>query len=296
MSDIERMLRDARRAEEMIERARLLTETDRLRLELARLNSARDFLRQIRQSEATHVLQERALLQSAMGASDISLRSITEAMNPLAAMADSRHAFLSPYLSPAFRLTAQALMDPSSVAGILGRESALSAAVRSIQQAAQLGFPTGIDELLSLVEKGVEEALEVGPAGRTLGLFLRRHLVSILLALLAALHAQVLTHCSAAQQAEFEARVSRQLEHLQESIDIISESSGDEPSYGYYLVGRQAPLHQNPRAKATVVAWLQPGELVAVVERHGKWLHVAFVDPTHGHSLEGWVRKKYLQR
>ena len=67
-------------------------------------------------------------------------------------------------------------------------------------------------------------------------------------------------------------------------------------SYEFYVVGRQGPLTVKPRSSSTVLRWLQPGELVWVLARKGKWIRIHYVDSLEGTIQEGWVRKKYLRR
>lgn len=63
-----------------------------------------------------------------------------------------------------------------------------------------------------------------------------------------------------------------------------------------YEVQRTAFLNADQHRKSVPLAVLQPGEVVNVVERAGKWTRVERFDKTHDAIQQGWVLKKYMMR
>jgi hypothetical protein len=190
-------------------------------------------------------------------------------------------------------LVFEQLMAPS---GVLGASSSLATAIDSMRRATDLSTSESLREFLDSLDRGVAEAIDRAPADPNLRLSWYGYLLSILLFVLSTAHSDHLHHLSMEASAEFDSRVMQQFESLNERLDELEPAEPKQALPNFYLVGRQAPLTEKPRPQSTVLRWLQPGELVWVRARRGKWVRIHYVDSVEGTIHEGWVKKKYLKR
>lgn len=176
-----------------------------------------------------------------------------------------------------------------------------AATLRSLRLATEVG-PTDPPlpsretvELVALINQLVQDAIARAPSTPAMRVPWFRDFR--LLLELAAFLLAVLGFLRPLPDADLRAELATLSEHVAEVRSILSETDREEgdPPYDYYAVDRRAPLKQLPKPSATVLRWMEAGELLWVRERRGEWLRIVVGDAT-GAEFEGWVRKKYLTR
>jgi hypothetical protein len=234
-------------------------------------------------------------ITSALDAAGVTSSHFESAAARITREAQRINEMLTPSL-PALRSSMLIFEQLAAPAGVLGIDSTLAAAMKSLRQAAELSSLDATTAFLQQFEEGVREALDEAPEDPQLRLAWYGYLLSIFLFVLGVVHERALYQKSANADAEFQSRVMKQLADLNDRLDQLQLPSEAEERYEFYLVDRQAPLTQKPRRHSTVVRWLQPGELVWVRQRLGVWVRIQYVDSLDATVQEGWVKKKYLTR
>ena len=88
----------------------------------------------------------------------------------------------------------------------------------------------------------------------------------------------------------------RLLKVLETAHKMASNRVAALPLPELYAVKRLAFLNLKQKFQSPPVAVLQPGEVVNVIERAGKWVRVERLSPEDGTLQQGWVLKKYMEK
>ena len=90
--------------------------------------------------------------------------------------------------------------------------------------------------------------------------------------------------------------VNRLLETLELAHQMAADKAATLPPPDLYAVRRTALLNSEQRFGSLPIAVLQPGDVVNVIERAGKWVKAERVSPADGTLQQGWALKKYMER
>lgn len=312
MSTVNRMLEDIRRTQRVIDELtrssaveQIMREAERIQqlvrpTALDQLMRDMDRVRVLREQVARSINLEavgrvQSQIASAIDAARITSDHFQSAANRIASDAH-RISQVFALNGPALRSSMLVFEQLTAPGGVLGVSSSLATAIDSLRQTTELSTAESLRTFLDQLDQGVGEAIDQAPTDPTLRLSWYGHLLSILLFILSIAHSEYLHHLSSEASADFQSRVMRQFEILNERLDELQPSESTQPLHQFYLVGRQGPLTARPRPHSTVLRWLQPGELVWVRARKGRWVRIHYVDSIDGTILEGWVRKKHLTR
>lgn len=271
----------AKAMEDAIESARRMidgTRIDQLSREMAQVESMRAALA----SEVRH-------------AAEVARRFAEQLVGPLDQHLQIREALLPQVSISALNAAIGAFPADGYLGDLLG-QGPMAAAINSLRSAIEAPSVERIAQALDLMDVGVEGAIEAEPADLQLRLFLLGVAFTILLAVLTTLHAQWLADLSSEQVADLDAKMTEQFRLLRERLDAFRDVEDNHREFDFYRVERRAPLVQMPRAKGKVLAWIEPGALLSVLEDRDTWVHVDFPEASPGMPREGWIRRKYLAR
>jgi len=291
--NIHRMIDEFLRAHRAIDELTKNFAIDRLMRDLARFQSFQDEIS--RSLDLRSIERIQSQISSAFEAAQVASQHFERAASRIATDAQSLTDALSRFAAPALTSAMLIFDGIAAPATVLIMNSTLSSAIKSLRQATDIWSANQFEDFLGQLEHGVAEAIRGAPDDPKLKFSLYRHLLSVLLFVLGVAHSQALSHCSAQEAADFEARLMHQFRLMNDRFDEL-DLPKSEAHYEFYLVERWAPLTQKPRSNSTVMKWLQPGELVWVSARKGPWVRIHYVDSGDGTEHGGWTRKKYLTR
>ncbi len=292
-STFDRIMRDAERFQTLYEQLTRPSELERLKRDMVRLHAAQEqFAPPMNLEPMTRV---RSQIASAINAASITSQHFESAAARFAGDAQ-RISQILVTTGPALRSSMLHFEDLGESGGVLGINSTLARSIESLRHAMENSSPDETRVFLEEFEQGISEALDEAPENPMLRLSWLGHLLSILLFVLNTLHAEHLHQLSSENSTESESRIMQQFRILNDSIDELQPIGEEKGLYQYYMADRQAPLKEKPRPKSTVLRWIQPGELVWVHARKGRWIQIEYVDSLDGTTHRGWVRKKHLTR